>query len=303
MTETRITLQTTPARAGVTQRPVHFDSHGATLRGTLYTPEVGTPPHPGVIVTGAWTTVKEQMAGTYARELAARGFAALAFDFRGWGESGGTPRFVEDPETKTADIHAAAAFLAGLDEVDASRLSGLGVCASSGYMAAAVADDARLGKLALVAPWLHDPEMAKDIYGGSELVAKLIASSEAETAEETVLLAASAEDESAVMYQAPYYTEADRGLIAEYDNKFSTLSWKPWLTYDAQASADRLTKPVVMVGSPSIAIPAGAAAYEARTKAPLERLWLGADATQFDFYDRADVVQTSADAVADFLES
>jgi hypothetical protein len=89
-----------------------------------------------------------------------------------------------------------------------------------------------LGKLALVAPWLHDPEMAKDIYGGPEMVATLIASSEAETADETDLLAASAEDESAVMYQAPYYTEADRGLIAEYDNRFSTLSWKPWLTYD-----------------------------------------------------------------------
>lgn len=303
MTETRITLQSTPARAGVAHRPVHFDSHGVTLKGTLYTPEGGTPPFPGVIVAGAWTTVKEQMAGTYARELAARGFAALAFDFRGWGESGGAPRFVEDPETKTADIHAAAAFLAGLDDVDASRLSGLGVCASSGYMAAAVADDARLGKLALVAPWLHDPEMAESIYGGPEMVAKLIASSEAEDAEETMLLAASAEDESAVMYQAPYYTEADRGLIAAYDNKFSPLGWKPWLTYDAQASADRLTKPVMMVGSPSIAIPAGAAAYEARTKAPLEKLWLGADATQFDFYDRADVVQTSADAVSDFLES
>ena len=33
-------------------------------------------------------------------------------------------------------------FLASLDDVDASRISGLGVCASSGYMAAAVADDA-----------------------------------------------------------------------------------------------------------------------------------------------------------------
>jgi len=303
MTETRITLQTTPARAGVTQRPVHFDSHGATLRGTLYTPEAGTPPFSGVIVTGAWTTVKEQMAGTYARELAARGFAALAFDFRGWGKSGGSPRFVEDPETKTADIHAAAAFLAGLDEVDASRLAGLGVCASSGYMAAAVADDARLGKLALVAPWLHDPEMAKDIYGGPEMAAQLIASGEAAGAAETVLTAASATDDSAVMYQSPYYTQDDRGLIPEYDNAFFARSWMTWLGYDAQASADRLTKPVLMVGSPAIALPDGAAAYEARTKAPVEKLWLGEDVTQFDFYDRADVVQTSADAVADFLES
>ena len=109
---------------------------------------------------------------------------------------------------------------------------------------------------------LHDPEMATGIYGGAEFAAK---------------------------------------LIAEYDNKFSAASWKPLLTYDAQASADRLTKPVLMVGSPSIALPAGAAADEARMKAPLERVWLGEDVTQFDFYDRKDAVTAAADAVAEFL--
>ncbi len=298
---TRITLQNTPARKGVTTRAVSFDNNGTTLRGTLYMPEKTTTPLPAVIVTGAWTTVKEQMAGTYARELAARGFAALAFDFSGWGESDGAPRFVEDPATKTADIRAAAAFLTALPEVDSASVSGLGVCASSGYMAAAVADDDRLQKVALVAPWLHDAAMAEGIYGGAESVANLIAASEAEGAAETVLVAASATDDNSVMFQAPYYTEEDRGLIAAYDNKFSVASWKPWLTYDAQASASRLTKPMLMVGSPAIALPAGAAAYEARMTAPLEKLWLGEDVTQFDFYDRKDAVSAAADAVADFL--
>lgn len=67
-----------------------------------------------------------------------------------WGESGGEPRYVEDPALKVADIHAAAGFLASLDEVDTDRISGLGVCASSGYMAEAVADNAHLQKVALV---------------------------------------------------------------------------------------------------------------------------------------------------------
>lgn len=77
-----------------------------------------------------------------SRELAARGYAALAFDFKGWGESEGAPRYVEDSAVKTADIRAATDYLAGRDDIAA--ISGLGVCASSGYMAAAVADDARL---------------------------------------------------------------------------------------------------------------------------------------------------------------
>ncbi|MES0823908.1 alpha/beta hydrolase [Ruegeria sp. SCP11] len=300
---TRITLQNTPERKGVTSRTVRFDSGGNSLVGRLYSPEEYDGPLPAVIVTGAWTTVKEQMPGTYARELAARGFATLAFDFTGWGESEGKPRYVEDPLTKTADIHAAAAFLASLPEVDSARISGLGVCASSGYMATAVADDERLNKVALVAPWLHDPKMAEDIYGGAEMAANLIAASEAPNSADTVLLGASTTDESAVMYQAPYYTEEDRGLIPAYDNNFSVASWKPWLTYDAQASADRLTKLILMVGSASIALPAGAEAYEARTKAPLEKLWLGDDVTQFDFYDRKDAVMAASDAVADFLNA
>ena len=296
-----INLQNTPVLEGVSSEAVSFDSNGATLRGILYKPEGATGALNAAILTGAWTTVKEQMPGTYARALAARGLAALAFDFTGWGESEGAPRYVEDPAVKTADIKAATDYLSGRNDI--ADISGLGVCASSGYMASAVADDARLSKLALVAPWLHDPQTAEGIYGGPETAAKLIAASEAEDAGDVILLGASATDENSVMYQAPYYTEEDRGLIPAYDNKFSALSWKPWLTYDAQASADRLTKPILMVGSPSIALPAGAASYEARTNAPLEKLWLGEDVTQFDFYDRADAVTASADAVADFFKA
>ncbi len=299
MTETRISLQTSP-KPGITERAVSFDSNGVTLRGVLYTPEDATGALPGAVVTGAWTTVKEQMPGTYARELAARGFAALTFDFTGWGESDGAPRYVEDPAVKTADIKAAVEFLAGLDGVDASNLTGVGVCASSGYMAAAVADTPAFRRVALIAPWLHDRPMAEGIYGGAEATANLIALSEAEGAADQVITAASATDDTSLMYQAPYYTEEDRGLIPAYDNKFSLASWKPWLTYDAMASADRLEKPMLMVGSPSIALPDGVPAYEARMTAPLEKLWLAEDVTQFDFYDREDVVVAAAGAVADF---
>ena len=87
-----ITLQNTPNRKGAIARSVSFNSHGNTLQGTLYLPDTATAPFPAVVVTGAWTTVKEQMADPCARELAARGHAALAFDFTGWGQSEGTPR-------------------------------------------------------------------------------------------------------------------------------------------------------------------------------------------------------------------
>ena len=299
----RINLQNTPEIKGVVHREVSFDSNGVTLQGLLYLPEQGDGPLPGVVVTGAWTTVKEQMAGTYARELAAQGFAALAFDFTGWGESGGDIRFKEDPATKTADIVAAAKFMTTLPEVDKNNISGVGICASSGYMAAAVADSPELKKLALVAAWLHTPEMAEQIYGGAESTANLIQTSrEADkSAEEQLLVAASATDSASLMYQAPYYTEQDRGLIDAYDNKFNLSSWEPWLTYDAQESADRLTKPTMIINSEAAALPAGAHAFAERTQAPVTEIWLE-DVNQFDFYDREDVVERSTGAISQFFK-
>ena len=80
----------------VSRRDVSFSVGSDRVAGHLYLPSRfdGSERIPGVVVTGAWTTVKEQMAATYAAEMAGRGFAALTFDFRGWGASSGAPRFL-----------------------------------------------------------------------------------------------------------------------------------------------------------------------------------------------------------------
>lgn len=290
----RINLQNTPDPADTIRTPVEFRSGEQLLKGMLFHPRDLPGPLPAVVVTGAWTTVKEQMPGTYARALAQRGLVALAFDFAGWGESEGAPRFVEDPTRKTADIHSAVEFLRCHELVDAERVTGLGICASSGYMAAVAANNPVMSKLALVAPWIHDPAMAEGIYGGPDAVAQLVSVSRTR---EEILTAASASDETSVMYQAPYYTESDRGLIAEYDNKFNVASWEPWLTYDGQASADTLHTPTLIVCSEAAALPAGAHAFVKRTNAQVTEVWLE-NVSQFDFYDRADVVNTAVEAIA-----
>ena len=79
-----------------------FRSAGDSLVGILYLPT--TPPKGVVVTTGPLTSVKEQAAGVYAQALAKRGYAALAFDHRTFGESGGAPRQFESPEGKASDI-------------------------------------------------------------------------------------------------------------------------------------------------------------------------------------------------------
>ena len=76
-----INLQNTPALKGVSSEAVSFDSNGATLRGILYKPEGATGALTGAIVTGAWTTVKEQMPGTYAQNGNAFVLHTRAFHF------------------------------------------------------------------------------------------------------------------------------------------------------------------------------------------------------------------------------
>ncbi len=281
-------------------KKVTFESHGETMVGYLYLPDGDAEDQkfPGVVVTGAWTTVKEQMPGVYAGKLAEQGYVALTFDFRGWGESHGSVKYLEDPKRKTEDINAAINYLATRPEVDQNRIAGLGICASAGYMSDAALQNKHIKTLALVAPWLHNAEIVNAVYGGEEGVKKLIQiSRDAEKASEPVILeAASMTNESAVMYQAPYYTESDRGMIPEYDNKFNAASWEGWLTYDAIKTADKLEKPTLLVHSEAAAIPQGAQEYAQRMGGDVKTVWID-NATQFDFYDKPNIVTRSVSEV------
>ena len=287
------------------KKPVTFESHNQTLVGNLFLPDDYKEGDklPGVVVTGAWTTVKEQMPTTYASALADKGYAALVFDFRGWGQSEGAVKYLEDPARKTEDIHAAANFLVTLPEVDADKVAGLGICASAGYMSDAAASNSNIKSLALVAPWLHNAAIVDAVYGGEEGVNGLItAAKDAEASQEPVYLeAASLTNENAVMYQAPYYTEEERGLIPEYDNKFNVASWDGWLTYDALKTADVQDKPALLVHSEAAAIPQGAKEYAERGGDNVDLIMLD-DVTQFDFYDQPEAVNTSSDAVAEHFK-
>ncbi len=80
---------------------VTFESHGETLVGNLYLPE--TEKNAAVVLLGPMTFQKEQAPTEYARRLAKMGFAALVFDPRYRGESGGAPRYWENPRAKVED--------------------------------------------------------------------------------------------------------------------------------------------------------------------------------------------------------
>ncbi len=305
---TAASLLATSALADVTTRTVTFENAGATLTGTLYLPaDHDGQPLPTVVVTGAWTTVEQQMPATYAEQMVQRGFAAFTFDFRGWGQSGDLPqnvRFVESPEAKTDDIRAAFEFVATLPEVDAGQIYGLGICASAGYMVDASAGNDLVQRVGLVAPWLQNEELVNAVYGGPEGVSSLIeVGRAAEAAGGQIIPAAGPEGaEGVLMPIGGYYYEADRGAIPEYDNQWNNASWEGWLTYHPADNPDRLTQPLAIVHSDAAAIPQGVRTFLDGYVGEATQRWLE-DVTQFDFYDNPEDVTRAADTIAEHFHA
>lgn len=134
-----------PLRDTVRREKVTFHNrYGIRLAGDLYLPENASGKLAAVAVAGPFGAVKEQCAGLYAEELAARGFAALAFDPSFIGESGGEVRNVASPDINTEDFSAAVDFLSTRDFIDPEQIGILGICGWGGMALNAAAMDTRI---------------------------------------------------------------------------------------------------------------------------------------------------------------
>ena len=143
---------------------VSFGSEGVELAGEFRASAAGAAGwQPGVVLTGPFTGVKEQVTGTYAGLLAAAGFATLAFDHRGFGESGGR-RWHEDSQGKLADLRAAVRVLASPAEVDAASIGIVGICLG-GYAVRAAAADPRVKAVAGIAGGYNSPVLVLQATG------------------------------------------------------------------------------------------------------------------------------------------
>ena len=159
----------TNAFAGQTLKPgenkVSYMSEGQKLAGLLYLPadyQKGEK-RPAIVFIRPGTGVKEQTAGLYAKLLSKKGFVTLAFDPRGFGESEGLVRLLENPFNIADDAKNGVSYISGLQEVDPRNVFQVGICMGAGYAVYATAFDPRIKALATISPYLHMSEM---IYQG-----------------------------------------------------------------------------------------------------------------------------------------
>ncbi|QJY39683.1 alpha/beta fold hydrolase [Vibrio europaeus] len=101
---------------------VKFTSQNSQISGHLYLPTATTQPSPLVILCHGFCGVKELLLPAFAERFANQGYAALTFDYRGFGESEGeTGRLV--PKLQIEDIHAAIEWAKTESNVDSNRIA------------------------------------------------------------------------------------------------------------------------------------------------------------------------------------
>jgi uncharacterized protein len=286
------------------QERLEFLSAGDRLVGNLFLPD--GKPAGAVVTTGPLTSVKEQAAGVYARAMAERGYAALAFDHRTFGESAGAPRQLEDPLGKAADIVAAVTALGSDTRTAGLPVCGVGVCAGGGYMAQAVVDDGRIAAFAGIAGVYPDAEQTRasmgDGYAAAMQRAQAAESRWRKTGEaETIAAVAPGHGDVAMPLDEAYaYYGTPRGAVANYVNGFAVQSRARTLPFDALRLAARIKVPAIIVHSEKALAPAWAHRFYDGLTVEKEELWLQSQG-QIDFYDDPAVITPAADAVARFL--
>jgi fermentation-respiration switch protein FrsA (DUF1100 family) len=279
-----------------------FTSAGDRLIGALYLP--AQQPAAAVVTTGPLTSVKEQATGNYALALAERGFAALAFDHRTFGESGGEPRQFESPEGRAEDVRAAVTALRGDSRTRDLPVVAVGICAGGGYMAKAVADDQRISAFAGVAGYYSDAaafaESSPDAYKGA--IDRGLAAErrwrETGAAETIPAVAPDGGDVAMPLREAYEFYGTPRGAVDNYTNGFAVQSLAYTTPFDAQEAAARIGAPFLLIHSEHALAPPLARNFYATVTTPKSELWLESQG-QIDFYDDPRLIDPAADAIAE----
>lgn len=293
------------------KRSTTFDRGDLQLAGDLFTPDDfdETGRYPALIVQGSFTSVKEQMPGTYAARLAAKGFVVLAFDYSHYGMSEGLPRQFESPEDKLLDLQAAVTYLESLTYV--AGVGMVGICTSAGNAAYLAARDPRLKAVATVAAFLADSTLFGRLFGEDGLARRRDDAAEArwklaETGEPTTIPAYSETEPNAVNYRPQagaydYYLNPARGNVPEYVNAFDVSAWDTWLSFDPISEAPAITIPTMVVHADGCAFPDLARRLHDEVQGEKELVW--ADGTHFDYYDSPAQVDTAVADVTRFFRT
>jgi uncharacterized protein len=123
----------------------HFDANG-----DAFARERGVP---CVVMAPGFAGTRDTIAlMDTARGLAAAGLAVVLFDYRGFGESGGSPRQLVSTSRQRRDYRAAIAAARQLPGVDPERIVLWGISYSGGHVVRVAAEDGHVAAVVALTP-------------------------------------------------------------------------------------------------------------------------------------------------------
>ena len=144
-----------------------FLSHGTTCAARVYRPDTDPAAAPNdaapndaapVIVMGhGFGGVRALRLYAYAEHFAAVGYSVVVFDYRGFGESAGSPRQVLDVGMQLQDWRAALAFTRALPGVDPKRVVAWGTSFGGGHVITLAGQGEKLAAIIAQVPHVSGP--------------------------------------------------------------------------------------------------------------------------------------------------
>jgi len=270
---------------------LEFPAAGETCAAWLYRPDGVSAETPVVVMAHGLSGTRRDRLGPFAERFAEAGLAALVFDHRGFGDSGGEPdRF--EPRRQLEDWRAAIAFARSLPGIDGERVATWGSSMGGGNALAAAAGDHRVAAAVSQVPFLDMRRQAR--RSPPRVVARmLLAAARGET------LPAVGSPSEAAFINAPGAEDGWRAVVAggedsRWRNRVSAR-WLAGTPYNAARHAARLHCPwLVCVGDADrVARPGPAIAAARRAPHGELRVYPGVD--HFDVYEGPDHEAVVAD--------
>jgi uncharacterized protein len=131
---------------------VSFESDGVELVGYLHHRSHATGRGPCIVMGHGFSGTQDRLFDNAGR-FAEAGLAALTFDYRSFGESGGEPRQVVSVEGQLEDWRAAIRCARGLEGVDPDRIGLWGSSLGGGHVIVVAAGDPHIAAVVAQIPF------------------------------------------------------------------------------------------------------------------------------------------------------
>lgn len=275
--------------------------------------------YPTMISVHPFGSCKEQTSSAvYGKALAELGYVVIAFDASFQGESGGLPRYVEDPSQRVEDISRVIDYAVTLPYVDENRIGGLGICGGGGYIINSALTEKRLKAVVGITP-VNVGRLFREGFSMYDPIANLEAMAAQRTAEArgselqiNELLPPSIEfaKENGLterdVFEATEYYKTLRGQTEGGATRMLFSHAQKTLSWDAFAFAETLlTQPVMAVVGQKVgafgAYRDGQEIYGRSVQSKDRQLVNLENWSHYELYDHPEAVSMAMDKVSAFL--